>query len=165
MLNEEELKRETGTEVEDSTADYLEAIKSLKQNTVDRSKYDALKAENKKLIDAVVNGQELDISKTSAKEETIEELREKVFRNPDQTNLEYWTNVLKLRDRVLEENGEDIFVASSSQYSPNLNDYADAQGVAQAFQEMVDIANGDPQVFLNEYQRRVKEDKLPNRRK
>ena len=164
MLNEEEL-RETGTQVEDSTVDYLEAIKSLKQNTVDRSKYDALKAENKKLIDAVVNGQEVEISNTSAKEETIEELREKVFRNPDQTNLEYWTNVLKLRDRVLEENGEDIFVASSSQYSPNLNDYADAQGVAQAFQEMVDIANGDPQVFLNEYQRRVKEDKLPNRRK
>ena len=52
----EEQINETGNQVEDSTPDYLAAIKELKQNSVDRSEYDKLKAENKKLIDAVVNG-------------------------------------------------------------------------------------------------------------
>ena len=46
----------TGT-VEDNTQDYLAAIKELKEKSVDRSEYDKLRAENKKLIDAVVNGQ------------------------------------------------------------------------------------------------------------
>ena len=52
---EEEIKE--NTQVEDTTTDYIEAITQLKKNSVDRSEYDKLRAENKKLIDAVVNGQ------------------------------------------------------------------------------------------------------------
>ena len=55
MLEEKE-NSVTGT-VDDNTQDYLAAIQELKQNSVDRSEYDRLRAENKKLIDAVVNGQ------------------------------------------------------------------------------------------------------------
>ena len=36
-------------------------------------------------------------------------------------------------------------------------DYARAAKVATVLQEMVDTANGDPNIFLNEYQRRVKQ--------
>ena len=54
-MTDEEKKVETG-KVDDTQVDYIEAIKNLKQNTVDRSKYDELKAENKKLLDSIVNG-------------------------------------------------------------------------------------------------------------
>lgn len=159
----EEEKVVTGTEVVDNT-DYLEAIKALKQNSVERSKYDALKAENKKLLEAVVNGTEVAQNVVEEKP-SIEELRTRVFKNPHQTNLEYWTNVLALRERIIEEGGEDPFVASSSQYTPTAVDYEQANRVATVFQEMVDIADGDPNVFLNEYQRRVRNDNLSNKRK
>ena len=46
------------SEVEDMTQDYIAAINELKQNSVDRNKYDELRAENKKLLQAVVNGQQ-----------------------------------------------------------------------------------------------------------
>ena len=60
-MTEEEKKVETG-KVDDTQVDYIEAIKNLKQNTVDRSKYDELKAENKKLLDSIVNGQSVDVA-------------------------------------------------------------------------------------------------------
>lgn len=159
MLEEQE-QVVTGEVVENT--DYIEAIKTLKQNSVDRSKYDALKAENKKLLDSIVNGTEVALPKT-VEEPSIDDLRKNVFNNPDQTNLEYITNVLKLRDALMESGQEDPFVANSSQYTPDANDYARANKVATVLQEMVDVADGDPNVFLNEYQRRVKEVNIPHK--
>lgn len=161
LLDEENKTVETG-EVVDNT-DYIEAIKSLKQNSVDRSKYEALKAENKKLLDSIVNGTEVALE-VKKEEPSIKELREKVFNNPNQTNLEYITNALNLRDALIENGEEDPFVASSSQYTPDANDYARAEKVATVLREMVDTADGDPNVFLNEYQRRVKEVNIPKRK-
>lgn len=143
--------------------DYVEAIKNLKQNSVSKADYDALRLENKKLLQAVVNGQTIEVEPEEP-EVDLEQLRKNVFDNPNQTNLEYVTNVLKLRDAVLEKEGYDVFVPQSSQYSPTQDDIARANKVAEQFKEMVDISDGNPNVFLNEYQRRVKDD-IPIRRK
>lgn len=143
--------------------DYVEAIKNLKQNSVSKADYDALRLENKKLLQAVVNGQTVEVEPEEP-EVDLAQLRKNVFDNPNQTNLEYVTNVLKLRDAVLEKEGYDVFVPQSSQYSPTQDDIARANKVAEQFKEMVDIADGNPNVFLNEYQRRVKDD-IPIRRK
>lgn len=72
-MPEKELQSEPGT-VEDTAADYIEAINTLKQNTVDRQKYNELKAENKKLLDSIVNGQEIEVTKKVEKK-SVEELR------------------------------------------------------------------------------------------
>lgn len=74
MNQEQKLTNETGV-VEDMTPDYLAAIQELKQNSVDRSKYEDLKAENKKLLDSIVNGQEVKIEEQKPKK-SVEELRE-----------------------------------------------------------------------------------------
>ena len=145
---------ESGT-VEDMTPDYLDAIKNLKQNSVDRSKYDELRAENKKLLQAVVNGQTFDAEVKEEKVD-IQELRNNLFNKDEQTNLEYITNALKLRKALIENGEEDPFVPSGSQYNPTQADYEKANRVAQVLQEMVDISEGDPNIFLNEYQKRVK---------
>ena len=101
MADEKVLNSES-SEVEDMTPDYVAAIKELKQNSVDKAKYDALRLENKKLLDAVVNGIPVEVQSQVHKED-IQTLRNKVFNNPNQTNLEYITNALNLRNRLLEE--------------------------------------------------------------
>ena len=154
-MEEKELNSVSGEQVEDMTPDYLTAIKELKQNSVDRSKYDELRAENKRLLDAVVNGQPVEGESAKA-EESIDDLRHKLFSSEEQTNLEYITNVLKLRKALIESGKEDPFVPQGSKYNPTQADYEKANRVAQVLQEMVDESNGDPNVFLNEYQRRVK---------
>ena len=152
--NEKELQSAT-SEVEDMTPDYIATIKELKQNSVDRSKYDELRAENKRLLDAVVNGQTVE-GEASKPEVNIDELRRKVFSSEEQTNLEYITNVLNLRKALIESGKEDPFVPQGSNYNPTQAAYEKANRVAQVLQEMVDDSDGDPHVFLNEYQRRVK---------
>lgn len=160
MENQENLVPDEEASME---TDYVESIKNLKQNSVSKADYDALRLENKKLLQAVVNGQTVEVEPEEP-EVDLAQLRKNVFDNPNQTNLEYVTNVLKLRDAVLEKEGYDVFVPQSSQYSPTQDDIARAQRVAEQFQEMVDVADGNPNVFLNEYQRRVKDD-IPIRRK
>ena len=74
MLEEEQING-TGVVEDDSTQDYLEAIKSLKQNSVDKAKYEQLKAENKKLLDSIVNGTEVALDASKQEEPSLEELR------------------------------------------------------------------------------------------
>lgn len=142
----------TGTEVVDNT-DYIAAIKELKENSVDRSKYDALKAENKKLLDSIVNGTDVDLP---AKEEkkSIEELRTNYLKE-DQSNLEYITNALALREAIIAEGKPDPFLPIGEQIMPTDEDIATANKVAQVLQECVDYAEGDSAVFTNELQRRL----------
>lgn len=151
MVDEEKQISETGAVVDNT--DYIEAIQTLKQNSVDRSKYEELRAENKRLLQAVVNGQPASEQVEVAKPD-ITELRKALTK--EQTNLEYVSNALKLREAVIAEGGDDPFVPVGSKYTPTAADYERANRVATVLQEMVDEADGDPQVFLNEYQRRVK---------
>lgn len=152
-MQDENMRNEE--EVVDNT-DYIEAIKDLKQNSVDKAKYDALRLENKKLLDSLVNGQVVETPK-EIQPKDLQELRNNVFNNENQTNLEYITNVLALRDELLKRGYEDPFVPQGSQINATQADYDKANKVATILQEMVDTADGDPNVFLNEYQRRVKD--------
>lgn len=148
----EEEKVVTGTQVEDMTPDYLAAIKELKENSVDRSEYDKLKAENKKLLDSIVNGTEVALPK--AEKKSVEELRA-AYLKEDQTNLEYIENALKLREALIAEGKPDPFLPVGEQILPTDDDVKTAQKVADVLQECVDYAEGDSAVFTNELQRRI----------
>ena len=154
---DENEKSVTGEQVVDNT-DYIAAIKELKENSVDRSKYDALKAENKKLLDSIVNGTDVDLP---AKEEkkSVEELR-KEYLKEDQSNLEYITNTLKLREAIIAEGKPDPFLPIGNQIMPTDDDVKTANKVAQVLQECVDYAEGDSAVFTNELQRRMVDVKI-----
>ena len=147
----------SGTQVEDMTPDYLAAIKELKENSVDRSKYEELRAENKKLLDSIVNGTEVAVPHEEKK--SIEELRA-AYLKEDQSNLEYITNTLKLREALIAEGKPDPFLPIGEQILPTDEDVATAQKVADVLQECVDYAEGDSAVFTNELQRRLVDVKI-----
>ena len=71
-MTEENIKEDV--QVEDTSTDYIQAINDLKAKSVDRSKYDELRAENKKLLESIVNGREIEMPEEK-KQESIEELR------------------------------------------------------------------------------------------
>lgn len=161
MAEEKLLDSENTAETTSTTTaeDYIEAIKSLKQNTVDKTAYDALRSENKKLLESLINGEEIQ-PKNKVLTESIEELRKEVLTNDSLTNLEYWDKVLKLRSALLKRGDEDPFVPQGNKVAATQADYATAEKVATIMQEMVDNAEGDPNVFLNEFQRRVKDTQI-----
>lgn len=147
-------------EVVDNT-DYIAAIKELKENSVDRQKYDALKADNKRLVEALVNGQTIETN--SKPQVDIQALRNELFRNENQTNLQYVENALKLRNALIESGEPDPFIPQGSKVIATNEDIAAAQRVADVLQECVDYAEGDSQVFTNELQRRTV-DTMPRRK-
>ena len=152
MNNEQKLTNETGV-VEDSTQDYLAAIQELKQNSVNRSEYDKLKAENKKLINAVVNGQTIDVN-PEPKYRDVNEIREELF-NHEHSNLDYVKLALELRNTLIAKGETDPFLPVGSQISPKADDEEKAEKVAQIYQECIDYADGDSKLFTQELMRRT----------
>ena len=155
MTTEEEKLVETGEAVDNT--DYITAIKELKEKSVDRSKYDQLIAENKKLLDSIVNGTPVEVAKEEKK--SVEELRA-AYLKEDQSNLEYITNTLKLREALIAEGEPDPFLPVGNQIMPTDEDVNTANKVAQVLQECVDYAEGDSAVFTNELQRRMVDVKI-----
>ena len=164
MAEEKEISV-TGT-VEDNTQDYLAAIKELKEKSVDRSEYDKLRAENKRLIDAVVNGQpgqEEQVVVRHSKEQ-IDDLRNELFNSPRElNNLEFITKAMELREALMENGEPDPFLPVGKQISPTRDDIEGAEKVAQVYKECIDYAEGDSEVFTNELMRRTRDVKLPRK--
>ena len=164
MAEEKEISV-TGT-VEDNTQDYLAAIKELKEKSVDRSEYDKLRAENKKLIDAVVNGQpgQEEPVFTKHSKEQIDDLRNDLFNSPKElNNLEYITKAMELREALIENGEPDPFLPVGKQISPTRDDLEGAEKVAQVYKECIEYAEGDSEVFTNELMRRTRDVKLPRK--
>ena len=164
MLEEKEVSV-TGT-VEDNTQDYLAAIKELKENSVNRSEYEKLRAENKKLIDTVVNGlpgQEEQVVVKHSKEQ-IDDLRNDLFNSPRElNNLEFITKAMELREALMENGEPDPFLPVGKQISPTRDDLEGAEKVAQVYKECIEYAEGDSEVFTNELMRRTRDVKLPRK--
>ena len=164
MAEEKEISV-TGT-VEDNTQDYLAAIKELKENSVNRSEYDKLRAENKKLIDAVVNGQpgQEEPAFTKHSKEQIDDLRNELFNSPRElNNLEFITKAMELREALIENGEPDPFLPVGKQISPTRDDIEGAEKVAQVYKECIEYAEGDSEVFTNELMRRTRDVKLPRK--
>lgn len=164
MLEEKEVSV-SGT-VEDNTQDYLAAIKELKENSVNRSEYEKLRAENKKLIDTVVNGlpgQEEQVVVKHSKEQ-IDDLRNDLFNSPRElNNLEFITKTMELREALMENGEPDPFLPVGKQISPTRDDIEGAEKVAQVYKECIEYAEGDSEVFTNELMRRTRDVKLPRK--
>ena len=165
MVEEEKEISVTGT-VEDNTQDYIKAIKDLKQNSVDRSEYEKLRAENKKLIDAVVNAQPAQEEQVVVKhsKEQIDDLRNDLFNSPRElNNLEFITKTMELREALMENGEPDPFLPVGKQISPTRDDIEGAEKVAQVYKECIEYAEGDSEVFTNELMRRTRDVKLPRK--
>ena len=142
--------------VENDSNHYIEAIKEMKANTVNKEDYLKLKEENKQLLNSLVNGEEIK-GQDAEQKESVEELRSKLFgtKRKDLNNLDFVENALKLREALMEAGETDPFVPTGSKIKPTDEDFAKAKKVADTLQECVDYAEGDPDVFTDELKRRI----------
>lgn len=149
------------TNVGDNSANYIEAIKEMKANTVDRAAYDKLRQENKQLLDAFVNGEQLNNPKPDVPVD-VDKIRNELF-SGNCDNLGYISNALALRKELMERGEKDPFLPYGKNVLPNDDDIAKAEKVANVLQECVDIADGNSDIFTNELQRRLVDPILPRR--
>ena len=161
-MEEKEITSVSQQETVNDSIDYIEAIKEIKQNSVDREAYNKLREENKRLLNSLVNGESIDVKKEEPVD--IDELRDKLF-NKESTNLEYISNALKLREELMKQGKPDHFLPAGKNIIPTEEDIKTADRVAKFLQECVDYADGDSNVFTNELQRVTVDSVLPKTRR
>ena len=151
--------------MEPDTGAYIDAIKSIKENSVSTEVYNQMKKERDELLNSIVTG----TASFKPDEEPVEEpvdiaaLREDIF-NGDNTNLQYVEKTLKLRNELIKRGERDPFLPWGKNINPTTDDMDKADKVAAILQDCVDIADGDSQIFTRELQRRTVETNIPRRR-
>ena len=132
----------------------VEALNTLKQNTVSKEDYLKLQNEYSKAVDLVMNGVTVNQTTEPTKTVDIQALREELFQEESGlTNLEFTKKTLELRQALLDAGQPDCFIPVGKQISPTNEDIEAANRVAEVFQHCVDYAEGDSEVFTNELQR------------
>lgn len=158
-MNEEQLNN---NEVQTSEPEYdvVAEVNKIKETMVDKADYDKLRAERDKYAKALVEGTKVDVNKQSA---SVDDLRKKLFSdNSELSNLDYVQTALELRQAILDNGGDDIFVGRGSKLTPDDNDYAKAKKVAEALQSCIDNAEGNSEIFTRELMRITDDVKIPN---
>lgn len=139
---------------QDDDVDYVEIIQQMKQTTVSKDKYDRLAEDNKKLMKALANGEQIEAEPEQGPD--IDGLRKDLFNVDSQhTNLEFITKSLELRQALIDSGEKDPFLPWGQKITPDESDIATAERVADVLQQCVDYADGDNLVFTNELQRRM----------
>lgn len=142
--------------------DYIQAITELKANTVSKEQYiKKLKAENKNLLDALVNGQQIDAPASTV---DPDEIRKKLFNaDGNLSNLEYVKAMLELRTELISRGERDPFLPVGEKVRDSAEMYAAAQRVADGLQYCVDFAEGDSGIFTAQLQRITKDSPIRRR--
>ena len=153
--------------VEDNTPDYIAQIKNLKENSVSKEDYDKLRLDNKRLIDALANGSQIN-DKVESKIDAVENinnLRKKLFsKGSNLNNLEYCKTAVELRDALIEKGERDPFLPFGHNVLATDSDYESAERVANVMRECIDYADGNDDVFTNELQRRTVDVVIPKKK-
>lgn len=127
----------------EDNADYIQAIKTLKNNTVSKDKYDVLKEDNKKLLDALINGTDADTPKGPYDGlESRDVYYKKYKENNFSSDLEYWDNFLKLRKATIRDYGQDPCVTGSYGLTPDGTKMDASYGEAEAIEDQMKIIEG-----------------------
>ena len=147
----------------DPEKNYAEAIKKLKETTVSKESYEKLEAQNKQLLDAIINGGSENTQEPSKPlPPDLDKLRKELFNQDCKlNNLEFAKKSLELRKGIMEQGGIDPFVPVGEKIIPEQSDFDTAKRVADILQECIDASEGDSGVFTNLLQLRTIE-VMPN---
>ena len=150
------ISEETNVPLSGNETDYITEIQKLKANTVSLDDYNRLKADNKKLISALASGETIGSTEPSNPEKNINELRNKLLKNGNtMDNLEYVQTAVELRDALIAKGQRDPFLPYGEGVLPTAEDVECANRVSSVFKECIEYADGDPDIFTSELQRRT----------
>lgn len=138
--------------------DYIEKLTELQANSVSKAEYEKLRADNKRLLDAMFSGTTVPVEEPKPEEPQvdIQALRNELYGGHfDGTDLEYTTKVLQLRKAIMATGAPDPAVCNGIKTEATEYDYENAQSICDQLQEVVDYAQGDPGVFRAELLRRT----------
>ena len=135
------------TQVDPMQEDYLEQIKKLKENTVDKALYEKAMENNRKLLEEIVNGRKQEDPAPTEEKVDIQQLRQDLYSGKEMTNLEYWQKTLALRKAIIDEGGADPFLPVGHKVAPSYEDQKRVENLVNVVQGCIDRADGNSRRF------------------
>ena len=124
-----------------------EEVIDIKKNYVKREELEAANKKYDALVKGILEGNTPDLGGDESKPD-ISKLRKELYHSETQlSNLETVSKTLELRQRIIDEGGDDPFLPTFAKSSPTQQDIEAAERVAKLLQEAVDNAEGDDTVF------------------
>lgn len=149
------VQESTDEEITFGAEDYIRNLTALKENTVSKEEYNKVLSENKRLANALTTGYSMAVPDNKEPVD-IDALRKDLFgaKQKKQSDLEFFTKAEKLSDAIIDAGGIDPYLPYSKDYIPTGDDIDRANRVHSVIKECIEKAEGDPQAFTNELQRR-----------
>ena len=153
-MTEDEKKATVKSEEEILSVDeYIQTIKNLKENSVPKDKYEALKEEKTKLAKALAGEGDIPDSVRKSQELPDEKELSKMILDPAAyglTDAESTEKVLQAREIALAKGEPDPFLRLGVKSSPTPQDVEGAQKVADAFKMWLDNSRDESGKLDNE---------------
>lgn len=154
-MNENDNNTTVDITTEDPTQKYIDKITEIQKNSVPRAEYEKAMNENKKLLDAMVNGSSAIEQERVEAKPTIEEMRNTLYGKDceDIMDIKYVENLVNLRDTLLQETDVDYGAPTGSQLHADYNDLQSSQRVTDGLRHCLEVADGNQEVFFQELTR------------
>lgn len=156
-------EKEKELQEEQPENDYIKAINELKENSVPKEEFLKLKEENKQLIDSLVKGGAMEKNEDEPPIDVAAISKKLAERDPRISTLEGVKMILDLRKADIKEGKRDPFI-SINNHSPSEEDFQKAEARAKIYQECIDYAAGDPNLFSQELTRRMVDNFHPRKK-
>jgi hypothetical protein len=137
---------------EENKPDYIDDINAWKKSHVPKDAYEKLKAENKKLMTSLMNGEQLETGKAPEKP-NIEELKKKLTQ--PMSNMERWATSIALHDANADLGYNDYDILGDNE--------DDAQMVYEGMKYCLEVADGNPDIFNATLDRIMNDNPGPNK--
>lgn len=134
---------------------YLDTIQEMKKNTVSREVYDKQLEENRRLLNAIVNGEQT----ATAQEETKQVRAPKdvfndlIMSDTPCTNIQkarYW---IEYRESCKAAGEPDPYVSNGTKIKPTAQEIASVDRVEAALKHCIEYSGGNDEIFTNELNR------------
>lgn len=170
-LNENILQQtntnENENEMVNDNQQYIDAINEMRKNSISKDKYDKLLEENKQLINALKEGNQVELVNPDENKPSLQELAEKLCsENFEPTNAEGWKTALEFRKAMIDAGFRDPFLPNSRNYTYKEEDSARSQLISDTLEKMIDDSQGNPDMFNALGKQYIKDDRtLQNKNK
>lgn len=144
---------------QDGQQDYIDTINTLRANSVPKDRYDRVLAENKRLLDSLASGEQVEVvaPKKPDIKETLVALGD---RENNALSLEWAQQSLAFREAVIVNGGRDPYLPQGPNAQITQEDMISADKMAWVLQHCIDVADGNQAVFANEFNRYHKPETL-----
>lgn len=160
MQTDEMLNESGSTDITADTVDTIKIINDLKADY--NNKLKAQKAEfNQKeaqYLEALAHNVGTVDSDSNEPEMSIDDRRKMLAEHEKYTSMESCENLLRLREQAIAAGERDPFLPTDPKHRITADEIEQAEELAAAIQECLDVANGDPNKFNMEFEaRRVRD--------